>query len=210
LINEEENYELFASSAVIKDTDYHAVDVAEVTHSQKHVASTQHNELQSVLEKFTPLFNGKLVLRVDPHKKIHLDLIPNSKPIHSCPYRVPIMHHEVFKKELKHLVEVEILEHCGATEWAPPTFIIPKNNQTVRWVSDFRAVNKCLRRCAAVYPLPITTDILTCRPGYAFFSKLDLSMQYYTFELDFMRAQISLLSLQLFKVSLQMTTNHGY
>jgi hypothetical protein len=126
------------------------------------------------------MFDG--TLRVYPHKKVHIDIDPNSKPVHSRPYLVPRIHLKTFKKELDHLVEIGVLAAQQESEWASPSFITPQKDIRVRWISNLRQLNKVIRR--KQYPLSIITDILRKHSGYKFFTKLDVSMQYYTFELD--------------------------
>ena len=57
-----------------------------------------------------------------------------------------------------------------------------KKDDTIRVVADLRALNKVIR--PRRYPMPIVLDLLRKRLGYKFFSKLDISMQHWTFELD--------------------------
>jgi len=133
-----------------------------------------------LLHKFPKLFGGGLGKY--PHRKVHLDLHPDYKPVCKRPYAVAHAHQSILQKELQKLCEFDVLEKTGASEWGAPSFIIPKKDGSARWVTDFRDLNKMIKR--KVYPLPKITDTLHKWRGYKYFTKLDISIQYYTFELD--------------------------
>ena len=75
-----------------------------------------------------------------------------------------------------------MLSETGSNEWASPNFIILKKDERIRCVSDLSQLEKVVLR--RQYPLPIINGILRKRNGYQYFTKLDILMQYYTFESD--------------------------
>ena len=85
-------------------------------------------------------------------------------------------------KEVQRQCELGVLEWQPSSEWASPSFIIPKKNQTVRSVSDFREVNKRIVR--KPFPIPKITTVLQELEGFTYATALDLNMGYYTIRLD--------------------------
>jgi hypothetical protein len=168
-------YDQTCYASGILDAKYEKVLVDDVIDQLGHLSAHQKNDLKQVLNKHIKLFDG--TQGVYPHRKFHIDLMPVAVPKHCRPYAIPVIYLEAFKRESIHLIKIGILSPQGASEWASPTFIIPKKDGRVRWVSDLRELNKVVKR--KHYPLPITGDILRRRKGYKFFTKLDISMHYY-------------------------------
>lgn len=166
-------------TVAIQDATYVAVDVHDVVKAQHHLSSPQQDQLIALLLQHTELFSG--TLGCFPQREYDLDLIPTAIPKHFRAYPIPKVHEETFKKEVNRLLSLGVLEHCGASEWASPTFIIPKKDGQVRMVSDFRYLNSMIKR--RIYPLPRIIDILRRRNGYKYFTKIDVTMQYYAFKL---------------------------
>jgi hypothetical protein len=69
-----------------------------------------------------------------------------------------------------------------SSRWASPTFVIPKKNNTVHTISDFRELNKCIVR--KPYPIPKISMTLQELEGFTYVTALDLNMGYYTIRLD--------------------------
>ena len=99
------------------------------------------------------MFDG--TLGIYPHQKVHIELMPDAKPMHACPYPVPPVHLQTFKHELDHLVEIGVPLPTKESEWASPTFIIPKKDGHVHWISDLCQLCKnpqSIAICERVHP----------------------------------------------------------
>ena len=94
----------------------------------------------------------------------------------------PTSHLTVFKAELQRLLEIGVIEKAARSEWIAGTFIVPKKDGRVRWIMDFRGLNKVFGAKFTLCSRLVKFSNVV--PVSSFFTKLDISMQYYTFLLD--------------------------
>jgi hypothetical protein len=78
---------LNAFATEILDAKYKKTNVVEVVKGLTHLNVHQKVDLLRVLQENDKMFNG--TLGVYPHKRVHIDIDPNAKPVHSRPYPVP-------------------------------------------------------------------------------------------------------------------------
>ena len=75
----------------------------------------------------------------------NIELKEGAKPYHSRPFPIPKIHERTLKVELDRLINLGVLKRINASKWATPTFIISKKDATVRFISDFCELNKCIK-----------------------------------------------------------------
>ena len=136
-------------SKTISTSLYEPANLQDIMDKCNYLLPQQHQQLYSMLQKFHKLFDGQLKTFKGP--PVHLQLIKNPKPVRHRPYSVPTSHLTVFKAELQRLLKIGVIEKAMQSEWIVGTFIVPKKDGHVRWITDFRGLNKSL--CRIVYPL---------------------------------------------------------
>ena len=170
-----------ATERVVKilDSNYEAADLHEVVDNACSLDSKQKGQLLALLEDFEDIFDGTLGhWKTEP---IEIELKPDSKPYNGRYYPVPKINKETFKKELLCLVDIGVLDRVEQSEYGTPVFIIPKKEGTVRFITDFRRVNKTIVR--KPYPIPRIGETMQQLEGFQFATALDLNMGYYTIDL---------------------------
>ena len=164
----------------ILDAKYEAADLEQVCSAQDHLAIAEQQKLLALLNKYKDLFDG--TLGKWKHNPIELELKPEAEPYHARPYPVPRCHAQTLKMEVERLCQIGVLKKVNRSEWAAPSFIIPKKDGTVRFINDFRELNKRIRR--RPYPIPNIQDMLLNLDGFQCATSLDLNMGYYHIELS--------------------------
>ena len=171
------------TTAVLKPADYHQVNVREVCDQQIHLTPQQRDELYAVLQPFeSTLFSGRI--GTYPDRQFHIELEDDAVPFYlPRPYAIPAHNKDIVKLELDRQEGEQIISKCfEPTEWAMGFFAIPKANGQIRTIHDFRPLNKYVKRRR--YAVPTIDGIIRRQRQHRFASLIDVSMQYYTFELD--------------------------
>ena len=164
----------------ILDADYSKVDLSEFVQELKHLSPSEQIQLKNTLERHKPLFQGGLgVLQVKP---VHLELQDGAVPYHARAFPVPKSLEAATRKEIDRLTDLNVLKKSHESEWAAPTFAIPKKTGDIRIVTDFRRLNAVLKR--KPFPLPKISDLLQKLSGFRYATAIDLSMGYYHIPID--------------------------
>ena len=163
----------------ILDAKYEKANLKQIVKSLNYLAKSEQKLMLQVLRKYEDMFDGTLGDYTGSEYKIELQ--DNVKPYHAKPFPIPRVHEETLKKEVNRLVEIGVLKRVNNSEWAAPTFIIPKKNKTVRFISDFRELNKRIKR--KPFPIPKIQDLLLKLEGFKYATSLDLNMGYYHIKL---------------------------
>jgi hypothetical protein len=130
--------------------------------------------------KYESLFDGT----IDDwrNKPVSFQLKEGTSLSHSHNFPVPKIHKDTLIKEVERLCKLGLLEQQQASEWALPSFIVPKKKNTVSFHSNFWEVNKRVVR--KPFPIPKIRKVLQELEGFSFATALDLNMGYYTIKLD--------------------------
>jgi len=160
--------------------EYKPVDIAAVVQRQTHLNVEEQEQLKNTLFNFQTLFQGKRgEFKGAP---ISLDLLPGSKPFYGKPFSIPKAYQQITKDEITRLESIGLFTKVTSSKWAAPTFIIPKKNNTVRVITDFQGLNKCLKRTP--YPMPKIPDIFRGLERFRYATTIDLNMGYYSMPLS--------------------------
>ena len=164
----------------IVENKYVPADLDKTVAEQHHLSANQQQQLRKLLGKYEILFDGTLGSWIG--EKYNIQLKPGAKPYHARPYPVPTAYEHLLKQEVACLCQIGVLRKINRSEWAAPTFIIPKKDGAIRFLSDFRQLNQRIKR--KPFPLPKIQDILMKLEGFTYGTSLDLNMGYYHVHLD--------------------------
>jgi hypothetical protein len=112
----------------ILDAKYQKADLQSIVNDKcKYLSTVQQKKLLQLLTKYESLFDGRL--GDWKTKPVSFQLKEGVSPYHGQTFPVPKVYKETIIKEVERLCQLGVLERQPASEWASPSFIIPKKDK---------------------------------------------------------------------------------
>ncbi|XP_060538726.1 uncharacterized protein K02A2.6-like, partial [Pantherophis guttatus] len=139
------------------------------------------DELDTILEEFKEVFDGKLGKFVG--RPISFNLDKGITPIRLKPCRVPFALRPKVDNQLDKLIAQGVLEPIDHASWETPIVTPLKHDGSVRICADYCCtINKALAQSA--YPVPVVQHLLHSLGSGSIFAKLDLAQAYQQLPVD--------------------------
>lgn len=138
-----------------------------------HLSDAQRQELSDLIKEYSQLFGD---VPTQTHVMYHDVDVGEARPVKQHPYRMNPIKTEIMSREVKYLVENELVEGSHS-EWSSPCLLVPKPNSTYRFCTDYRKVNAVTKTDS--YPIPRMEDCIDKVGSAKYVSKLDLLKGYW-------------------------------
>lgn len=105
-----------------------------------------------------------------------VELVPGTYPLRQAPYRLHPQKREQMRKEVDYLLQ-QGLAVPSCSPWTSPCLLVPKEDGTYRFGTDYRRVNAVTVPDA--YPLPRVDELIDEVGQAKYVTKLDLLKGYW-------------------------------
>jgi len=150
-----------------------------------HLLPSEQRQLRKLIGKYKHLFPD---VPSRTNAIFHDVDVGDASPIKQHPYRVNIVKLEQMRKEVKYMLENDIIEPSHS-DWSSPCILVPKPDNSVRFCTDFRKVNSVTKTDS--YPIPRIDDCIDRIGSAKYVSKFDLLKGYWQVPLTERAKEIS-------------------
>jgi len=151
----------------------------------EHLENSQKNQLKRLLWEFEAIFPD-VPSKTD--KILHDVDVGDAAPIKQHSYRVNPMKREMIRKEIKYMLDNDIIE-TSMSAWSSPCLLVPKPDQSNRFVTDFRKVNNITKGDS--FPIPRIDSCIENIGNSRFITKCDMLKGYWQVPLTDRAKEIS-------------------
>jgi hypothetical protein len=126
------------------DAKHAPVSAQQIIQQSSHLSLQEKSLLLPMLQKHKQWFNGTLGKWKDVMFDIELKDKDCAPVVAKRAHPVLRAQEKTLRLEIDGLVKPGALQRINRSKWAAPSFLIPKKDLTVRFISDLRELNKLI------------------------------------------------------------------